>query len=169
MIRQGYVLPGESGSTVVEFAVVAMLFFALVFGVLNFGWFVWTQQALTAAAREGARYGIATGTSTSTGLPHYLDCAGIRGAAIQFAPDMGIAPAEIQVRYLSANAADLQAGPKADCQPGGAPDPTAGTIAEGDRIVVEVVRPMQLPIPLLGDWTPTSSATAARSVFPVGS
>jgi hypothetical protein len=160
---------GEFGAAAVEFAIVALVFFALVFGIISLGWFVWSQQALTAAAREGARYGIATQTSSGTGRPHYLDCVGIRGAAIRFAPDMDIAPEDVQVIYLPANATNLDAAPKADCQAGGPPEPTVATIAEGDRVVVKIARPMQLPIPLLGEWTPTSRATAARSIFPMGS
>jgi Flp pilus assembly protein TadG len=161
-------LDEQSGTTAVEFALVAVLFFTLVFGILAFGWFLWTQQALTAAAREGARYGIATESGLNG--PQYVDCDGIRQAAIRFSPDMGLSTGEISVRYYAATVTDLKAATaKADCQAGGPPLPTVSLIGDGDRVVVEIVRPMDMPLPFLGGWSPTARATAARSVFPVGS
>ena len=50
----------------VEFAVVAPVFFLLVFGLFEFGRLVMVQQALTNAAREGCRAaGLASSVSTS--------------------------------------------------------------------------------------------------------
>jgi Flp pilus assembly protein TadG len=53
------------GAAAVEFAVVAPLFFTLVFGMIEFGRVVMVQQLLTNATREGARVGVLT-DSTST-------------------------------------------------------------------------------------------------------
>lgn len=46
----------EQGSSVAEFAVVAGLFFMLIFAVIEFGRLLYTHNALTDAARRGARY-----------------------------------------------------------------------------------------------------------------
>lgn len=43
------------GSTVVEFAVIAPVFFALVFGIIEFGRLIMVKQAMTNAARESGR------------------------------------------------------------------------------------------------------------------
>ena len=48
----------QRGATTVEFAIVAMLFFLLLFGIIDFGLLFFNQQVITNAAREGARYGI---------------------------------------------------------------------------------------------------------------
>jgi Flp pilus assembly protein TadG len=48
----------EKGTTIVEFAVVAMLFFATIFAIIEFGVLVYDQHVLTNASREGARAGI---------------------------------------------------------------------------------------------------------------
>jgi Flp pilus assembly protein TadG len=158
---------GESGTTAVEFALVAILFLTLVFGLLSFGWFLWTKQALTAAAREAARYGIATETGDNG--PRYQDCAGIRKAAVTYAPELGLKSSEIRIRYYAATVTNLtSAVPKADCQAGGPPDPTPTTILDGDRVVVEISRVMSQTLPFVGGWTPTARATAARTVFPQG-
>jgi Flp pilus assembly protein TadG len=46
----------ERGTTIAEFAVVALLFFTLIFGIIEFGRLLYTHNALTDATRRGARY-----------------------------------------------------------------------------------------------------------------
>lgn len=48
--------PHPRGQTMTEFALVAPLFFMLLFGIIVFGMAIFYQQQLTNAAREGARY-----------------------------------------------------------------------------------------------------------------
>jgi len=46
----------ERGATVAEFAVVALLFFTIIIGIIEFGRLLYTHNALTDATRRGARY-----------------------------------------------------------------------------------------------------------------
>jgi Flp pilus assembly protein TadG len=46
----------EKGSTLVEYAIGATVFIMAVFAVLEFGRAIWAHNALTDAARRGARY-----------------------------------------------------------------------------------------------------------------
>jgi len=48
----------ERGSTLVEFAIAATVFLTCVFGVIEFGRALWVHNALTDAARRGARYAV---------------------------------------------------------------------------------------------------------------
>lgn len=48
----------EAGSTMAEFAVVAALFFMVLIGIIEFARFFYTHNALTDAARRGARYAV---------------------------------------------------------------------------------------------------------------
>ena len=48
----------EHGAELVEFAIVAILFFVLIFGIINFGWIFHGYITLTGAAREGARMAV---------------------------------------------------------------------------------------------------------------
>ena len=48
----------QKGSTVAEFAVVAGIFFMIIFGIIEFGRLLYTHNALTDAARRGARYAV---------------------------------------------------------------------------------------------------------------
>jgi hypothetical protein len=46
----------ERGTTVAEFALSASVFFMMIFGIIEFGRLIYTHNALTDAARRGARY-----------------------------------------------------------------------------------------------------------------
>jgi Flp pilus assembly protein TadG len=48
----------QKGSTVAEFAIVSGLFFMIIFGIIEFGRLFYTHNALTDAARRGARYAV---------------------------------------------------------------------------------------------------------------
>lgn len=48
----------QRGSTVAEFAIVAGLFFMIIFGIIEFGRLLYTHNALTDATRRGARYAV---------------------------------------------------------------------------------------------------------------
>lgn len=53
------------GAAAVEFAVVAPVFFLMIFGMLEFGRMVMVQQVLTNASREGARVAVLDGATNS--------------------------------------------------------------------------------------------------------
>ena len=48
----------QKGATIVEFAIVLFLLLTLIFGITEFGLFIFNRQVITNAAREGARAGI---------------------------------------------------------------------------------------------------------------
>lgn len=50
------------GQAMVEFALVAPIFFLLLFSIIEFGRYVYTVQILNEAAREGTRYAIVHGS-----------------------------------------------------------------------------------------------------------
>ncbi len=73
------------GAAVVEFAIVAPIFFLLVFGMVEFGRMVMVQQILTNASREGARKAVIDGISDSdvqASVEEYLENASVSGATI---------------------------------------------------------------------------------------
>lgn len=54
------------GAAAVEFAVVAPVFFLLVFGMIEYGRMVMVQQVITNAAREATRVAVLDGSTTAT-------------------------------------------------------------------------------------------------------
>jgi Flp pilus assembly protein TadG len=72
------------GAAVVEFAIVAPVFFILVFGMIEYGRLVMVQQILTNASREGARFAVVQSTNDTTAVQgvvtDYLTSASIGGS-----------------------------------------------------------------------------------------
>jgi hypothetical protein len=83
------------GAAVVEFAVVAPVFFLLVFGMIEYGRMVMVQQILTNASREGARLAVLDGITSSdvvNSVDSYLAGAGIDGADVTVTTNAPVAP-----------------------------------------------------------------------------
>ena len=69
----------QRGQGLVEFAIVMPILLLLVLGMVEFGRLMVTFSSLSTASRDAARYGASVG-ETPSGVPHYQDCVGIRGA-----------------------------------------------------------------------------------------
>jgi len=76
------------GSAVVEFAVVAPVFFAFTLGMIEIGRAVMVQQILTTASREGARQAVldgATQSAVTSFITSYLTSASVSGGSLAVA------------------------------------------------------------------------------------
>jgi len=83
------------GAAVVEFAIVAPVFFLLIFGMIEYGRMVMVQQVLTNASREGARKAVLEGVSDSevqTAVSSYLTSASISGATVTVTTTAAVPP-----------------------------------------------------------------------------
>ncbi|MBN1396196.1 MAG: pilus assembly protein [Pirellulales bacterium] len=74
----------RQGAAAVEFALVAPVFFLLVFGMIEFGRMIMVQQVITNASREGARIAVLdsqtpTASVVEQQVRDYLDNAAIPG------------------------------------------------------------------------------------------
>ena len=56
----------EKGAALVEFALVAPLFFLVLFAIIEFGYLYWANLSMQHAVREGARYAVVTGVTGFT-------------------------------------------------------------------------------------------------------
>ena len=54
----------ERGSQLIEFGLVSILLFTLLFGIMEFGRAIWIYSTVAHLAREGARYAIVRGTES---------------------------------------------------------------------------------------------------------
>ena len=96
---------GSRGQALVEFALVAPVFFLLLFGIIEAGRFIFYYEILNNATREGARYAIVNGENsfTPTGPPQQpggqaviarvkAAAMGVPGNAITVTPTWGGTP-----------------------------------------------------------------------------
>ena len=79
----------ERGAELVEFALISIVFFMLVFGVMEFGRAVWIYGTVAHVAKEGARFAIVRGsesgrTATTTDVENYVNqrAAGMTGLTV---------------------------------------------------------------------------------------
>ncbi len=99
------------GASVVEFAVIAPLFFLLVFGMIEFGRMIMVHQLLIGAAREGARQAVVEGATVATVenvVRGYLTATSIDGqeAIVTVSPDPAIADTGVEMKVETAIAFD---------------------------------------------------------------
>jgi Flp pilus assembly protein TadG len=84
-----FVRRNRKGAAAVEFALIAPVFFLMVFGMIEFGRAIMVEQVITNAAREGARLAVldgSTATNVRTQVTSYLSSASISGATITLNP-----------------------------------------------------------------------------------
>lgn len=62
----------EKGQTLVEFALAAMLFLTLLFGIIEFGRALWTWNTIVQATRAGARFAIVGDPTNDTAIKNWV-------------------------------------------------------------------------------------------------
>jgi Flp pilus assembly protein TadG len=85
LLRRG-AIPVSRGAAVVEMAVVTPILLTLVFGIIEFSWYMSSQETLTNAAREGCRTAVIQGTTDQQirdRITSYLTAAGLSGTTIE--------------------------------------------------------------------------------------
>lgn len=146
----------DRGTVALEFALLSVIFLTLVFGIIEFGRAIWLYQAASAAAREGARYGISNQLEGT--VPRHLDCDGIREAARARTPDLDLADEDIVIEYRLPGAADVMS-----CDTDRAA--LATSLGDATRIEVTVSTEFDLNLPLVPLEALTISATDTRSIY----
>jgi len=84
----------ETGQAMVEYALTSVLFFTMIFFIIDGGLILWNYEAVAEAARVGARYGITHG-SQSTAPVGPGDYAALRQAVLDKA--IGLDPANLTI------------------------------------------------------------------------
>jgi Flp pilus assembly protein TadG len=116
ILRHPHRKPAERGVTTVEAAVILLWFFMLVFGVIEAGQFLKTRQALTNAAREGARLAIAPNSGTdimpttaeiTTRVDTFLLAAGVTGATVTVNRPVFVNTGNVQTAYTQVTVTKL--------------------------------------------------------------
>lgn len=78
----------RKGQAIVEFAIVSVAFFLMVFGTIDFGRAIFMYTQLNNAVREGARYGKVTPSDTT----------GIKQAVVSYSSSLSISTSDVSVK-----------------------------------------------------------------------
>jgi hypothetical protein len=82
----------------VEFALVVVLLFVIIFGILEVGRMLFVYASVITSVKEAVRYGSAAGENNA-GTLYYQDCAGIRNAARKLAFFQNLQDNKIEITY----------------------------------------------------------------------
>src|ERR1700751_4198757 len=67
-------ISSEEGSALAEIAIASAVVFALLFGVIQVAYALYTYEYVSEAAREAARYAIVRGSTSCTNTPNLANC-----------------------------------------------------------------------------------------------
>jgi Flp pilus assembly protein TadG len=92
----------EKGQTLVEFALVTLVFFVLVFGITEFGRALWTWNTIVQATRAGARYAVVeTPTSDDMQIKKVVAYNDPNANSSSTPVVPGLTETNVSVRYLT--------------------------------------------------------------------
>jgi Flp pilus assembly protein TadG len=94
-MKRRRLLSGQSGSELVELAVVLPLLLILIAGIVDFGFLLQSFEVVTNAAREGARIGVLPGYATADvqgRVASYITAAGLSGTPTTTVTSVTITP-----------------------------------------------------------------------------
>lgn len=151
------------GQSLLEFALVLPLLVTVVIAGIDLARYAAIHSAVESASREATRYGSASGVVSGT--PRYINCAGVRGAAKNAAPNLSLADSAITIRY---ERWDDTLTPPAWVEISGVCPPAGGDadIERMDRIIVTVTTRFAPMVSLLPAIDIIS--TDHRSILKVG-
>ena len=120
------------GQSLLEFALVLPLLVTVIVGGIDLARYVAIHSAADAASREATRYASAVGP-VGESPPRYVNCAGIRLAARQAAPNLDLsATAAVTITFVDGDGDGVPAS--ATCPSA----PAASSVHRLDRVVVTV-------------------------------
>lgn len=95
---------GERGSTLVEFSIAVTVFVTAMFGVLEFGRALWVHNALTDAARRGARYAVLHSVDDSAQVKNVVVYGDPAGGTDPIIPDLSTSNVDVSYSQMAVNA-----------------------------------------------------------------
>lgn len=94
---------GERGSTLVEFSIAATVFLTAMFGVIEFGRALWVHNALTDAARRGARYAVLHSVDDTAQVKNVVVYGDPAGGDKPLVPDLTADMVKVQYSQMGVN------------------------------------------------------------------
>ena len=92
----------EKGQTLVEFALVSMIFLMVVFGIIEFSRALWTYNSIVQATRAGARFAVVeVPTASDIEVQRFVAYHNSTGTGTPVLP--GLSPSNVSVNYWKIN------------------------------------------------------------------
>jgi Flp pilus assembly protein TadG len=97
----------QKGAETVEFAMIALLLFAVLFAIIEFSRALFVWNALAEATRRGARMAVVC--PVGSGIPKQVAMFGDKGGSLTTSPIIaGLTPAMVNVEYFYYDAAGIK-------------------------------------------------------------
>jgi Flp pilus assembly protein TadG len=141
---------GESGAAIIEFAIAAVVFFAMIFGVMEIGLALYSFHFISEAAREGARYARVRGSACVSDGTYCTATAAQIQTYVQGLSYPGIDPSHLTVT-------PTYAGYPA----GTACTPSASCNNPGNLVTVKVTYSFPLSLPFVSSNTLSMSSSSS--------
>lgn len=103
MLRMKTCRENERGSTLVEFAIGATVFITAMFAVLEFGRALWVHNALSDAARRGARYATLNTSANSAQVKNVVIYGNPEGSGLPMLNNLGAANVDVSYNGFGLN------------------------------------------------------------------
>ena len=103
MLRMKTCRENERGSTLVEFAIGATVFITAMFAVLEFGRALWVHNALSDAARRGARYATLNTSASSAQVKNVVIYGNPQGSGLPMLNNLGAANVDVSYSGFGLN------------------------------------------------------------------
>jgi hypothetical protein len=140
----------------VEFALILPILLLLIFGIIEVSRLLFFYSIVATASRDASRYGAAVGIGPN-GVRRYVDCAGIREAALGSGRFAGVASGNVVITY--------DHGPGTTAIVGCNPNPIDyKTVYLGDRLIVTVSTAYAPIVPLVNIPSYSISSRAIRTI-----
>jgi len=104
MLRLKRCKDNERGSTLVEFSIGVTVFATAMFAILEFGRVLWAHNALTDAARRGARYAVLHTQSDSASVKNVVVYGDAAGTGNPMLPNLTTANVDVTYSGFGLNA-----------------------------------------------------------------
>lgn len=103
MLRIKSCRENERGSTLVEFAIGVTVFVTAMFAVLEFGRALWVHNALTDAARRGARYATMHSSTDADAVKNVVVYGNAGGSGLPMLNDLSTANVDVSYNNFGLN------------------------------------------------------------------
>jgi Flp pilus assembly protein TadG len=150
----------EEGANMVEFALSALIFLSLLFGVIEFAYAYYTYQDISDAARKAARWASVRGSVSCTNVPNLPDCGATNAEVQTYVQNLGypgLNSSKINVTTKWCPASSTTSGTWTTCS-------TSGSNAPGNQVQVMVSYTFPIGLPYLAAKTIGLQSTASMVI-----